>query len=72
MRILTLGVYGYTEETFRQALTEANIELKLGNLAGYQAKVDQASSYIAEANRIIAEAADAIASGEPASFTSIR
>jgi hypothetical protein len=49
------------------ALAEADIQLRAGNLAGYQAKVNEAKSYITEANRIILEAAAAI-TGEAASL----
>ena len=51
-----------------EALRQANVELRAGNLAGYQAKVEEARSYIEEANRIIAEAA-ATASGETTSLS---
>lgn len=53
-----------------KALTEANAQLRAGNLAGYQAKVDEANGYIAEANRIITEAADTIVNGTATSAPS--
>ena len=51
-----------------EALNEANVRLRAGDLAGYQAKVEEARSFIEEANRIIAEAA-ANASGQTASLS---
>jgi hypothetical protein len=49
------------------ALEQADVELRAGNLAGYQAKVDEARGYIEVANAIIADAAAEI-TGESASL----
>ena len=50
------------------ALVQADVALRAGDLAGYQAKVDEARGYIESANQIIADAAAEI-TGETASFT---
>ena len=50
------------------ALVQADVALRAGDLAGYQARVDEARGYIEAANQIIADAAAEI-TGETASFT---
>jgi uncharacterized protein len=51
------------------ALGQAEIALRSGDLAGYQAKVDEARGYVSQANRLIADAAEQAAAGGDGSTT---
>jgi hypothetical protein len=51
------------------ALGQAEIALRSGDLAGYQAKVDEARGYVSQANRLIADAAAEAAAGGDGSTT---